>query len=63
MKTDKQNKSNSDNAAIRKLDSIIEKRKNENEALRKILEGLDKLKKNSEEKLNNEKQKGKKVKK
>lgn len=63
MKTDKHNNNDSEDPAIKKLDLIIEQRRNENEALKKILEGLDKMKKTSEEKINNKKQKSKKAKK
>lgn len=59
MKTEKHNNNDSDDSSIKRLNSIIEQRKNENEALRKILEGLEKIKKETENK-NNKNQKAKK---
>ena len=52
MKTHKSNKTDkeSDNSAIKKLDSIIEHSISENEALKKILQGLERMNKDSEKK-------------
>jgi hypothetical protein len=52
MKTHKSNKKDkeADNSAIKKLDSIIEHSISENEALKKILQGLERMNKVSEKK-------------
>lgn len=62
MKTEKDNKctqeENEDDAVIKKLDSMIEQRKNESEALKKILIGLEKISnKQKESKPNKDKSK------
>ena len=50
MKTDKKNTDNKENNPDEKLDSLIEKSKNENEALKKILAGIDKMSRESDNK-------------
>ena len=49
MKTDKSNDKSFEESSEKKLDSIIKKRKAENEALRKILVGLEKLSEKTED--------------
>lgn len=48
MKTDKSNDKSFEESSEKKLDKIIKKRKAENEALRKILIGLEKLSEKTE---------------
>ncbi len=57
MKTDKKNTDNKENNPDEKLDSLIEKSKNENEALKKILAGIDKMSRDQKESDNKKKSK------
>ena len=50
MKTQKKNNNADDSQTLKKLDSIIEQTKNENEALKKLLEGLERMNKEVSEK-------------
>ena len=57
MKVEKDLNNEFDSSTRKKLESIIKHTKNENDALKKILEGLERIKQDTEKKINSKKRK------